>query len=158
MDCEVCGESGASKTAEVEGTEFVVCDTCSSLGEVKKDLSKRRERKKRAGGSGGSGSHDWRSSLPTASKEVLRRNYGKLVREAREEMGLTMEELAGRLSEKESVVRRIENEELRPDEDMSKKLRRELEIELFEEPERASQSFEGEGDDSLTIGDVAKVK
>ncbi len=153
MQCEVCGASDADKIAEVEGSEMRVCEECSSLGTVKsKSSSKKRKPKKKTKGSDKS----WRDSSET--EEVLKRDYGKVVRDAREGADLTMEDLAEKISEKESVVRRVENEELRPDEKLSKKLERELDIELFEEMELDVKDFSSGEDEELTIGDVAEVK
>ncbi len=58
-------------------------------------------------------------------------NYGDIVRKAREKMGLTREQLAKILKEKESVIARIENYEMVPDDKLAKKLERVLKIKLF---------------------------
>lgn len=154
MKCEVCGASGASKTAEVEGSEMTVCDECSSLGKVKSKPSKGKNKPKKTKTTSTS---SWKSSV-SDDEEVLKRDYGKVVRRAREDAELTMEELAEKVSEKESVIRRIENEELKPGEGLSTKLEKELDVELFEELDVDSGDFNDSDEESLTIGDVAEVK
>ncbi len=152
LECEVCGSSGASKIAELEGSELRVCEDCSSLGTVKskaRKITKNPEQRTKIS----SGSSTFR-----VSDKVLKRDYGKVVRKAREDSGLTMRELSENISEKESVVRRIENERLKPGGDLSKKIERELDIDLFEKAETGSGVTGGKKDRNLTIGDVAKVK
>ncbi|MFP4116548.1 MAG: multiprotein bridging factor aMBF1 [Candidatus Aenigmatarchaeota archaeon] len=153
MKCEVCGASDASKVAEVEGSEMRVCEECSSLGTVKsKSPSKKRKPKKKS-----KTPKKFLESSRSSEEEVLKKNYGKVVRKAREEADLTMEDLAKKLSEKESVIRRVENKELKPDETLSEKLERELDVELFEELDIEVENFRSE-DEELTIGDVAELK
>ncbi len=129
---------------------MAVCDKCSSLGEVKRDLSVD------VGGPGGEReAKSWRESLKP--ERILKRGYGSLLRQAREDMGFTMEDVARRLSEKESVVRRVENEKLRPNKELSEKLERLFEIDLFEDCTGNAPSLYKDGN-GLTIGDVANVK
>ncbi|MFP4116274.1 MAG: multiprotein bridging factor aMBF1 [Candidatus Aenigmatarchaeota archaeon] len=157
MECEICGATGASKVTRLEGAELVACESCSSLGEAKQDLSERKQQRSRTPDTDLL-ENNKASGLDFKPGKLLRRNYGRLVREAREDQELTMEELAEEISEKESVVRRVENEELRPAEELSQKLERELEVELFRNREEEPVKKSTQGNESLTIGDVARVK
>ncbi len=134
---------------------MAVCENCSSLGDVKSDLSEKKDVRKKIVKNKRSGLN---SSINLKAERILRRDYGRLVRKARESEGLTMEDLAANLSEKESVIRRVENEELRPDKDLSKKLQRELEVDLFEEFDVSSGELKRDSNQDLTVGDVTKIK
>lgn len=152
LECEVCGAAGAGKTAKIGESELVVCEDCASLGEVIGKFSEKKKERKTV-----KKSSKTSSAFKRKTDKVLKREYGNAVREAREGNDMTMEELAEELKEKKSVIRRIENEELKPDKKLSKKLERELEIELFTELEGERSEF-GTDDENLTIGDVAEVK
>jgi len=84
-------------------------------------------------------------------------NYGTLIIESRKKKNLTREEFAEKIKEKESVIRRIENEEMMPDEALTKKIEDFLEIKL-------TKSYEAKKIEKtlkkieLTIGDVIEVK
>ncbi len=57
--------------------------------------------------------------------------YPELIRRGREQRGLTQAEFAKRLSERVSVVQRLEGGRLRPDERLVKKIERALNIKIF---------------------------
>lgn len=59
--------------------------------------------------------------------------YGAAVRRARESMGLTREELAAHVQEKSTVIKKIENEELRPSLQLARKLEKALRITILRE-------------------------
>jgi len=88
---------------------------------------------------------------------VLVSNYNKLIRQARENMGLTQADLARLIGEKESVVRRLESGRMAPTLELAKKLEKILKIKLYEVVSQEQelpkpQSFQ------LTLGDVVEVK
>jgi putative transcription factor len=96
------------------------------------------------------------TTLPE-EETVFVENYGKLIVEARERMNLTREEFAKKIKEKESVVRRIESEEMVPDDALTKKIEKFLGIKLkkpYEEKPIRKKEIKGE----LTLGDVVEVR
>ncbi len=134
-----------------------VCGECSSLGEVKGDLSERKQRLERVEDRVSKNSSPVAAATWSGSERMLKKDYGREVKKARENKNLTMEELSKKISVKKSVIRRIENEDLKPDGKISEKLERELDIELYDENEE--NSFESGGqNENLTIGDVTEVK
>lgn len=155
LECEVCGASDAGKKADIDGADLVVCENCASLGDVTGEVSD-------GGGkpSKGRKEEDSVAESPIKSEggKVLVDGYGNLVKKARENGDMSMEELSRELKEKESVIRRTENEGLRPDSDLVEKLERELNLELTEEVEAEEWKAEDKKDDSLTIGDVVEIK
>jgi len=58
-------------------------------------------------------------------------DYHLLVRQAREKMGLSQEQLGKLLNEKPSVIRMVESKKLKPDTALSRKLMHELKINLL---------------------------
>jgi putative transcription factor len=91
--------------------------------------------------------------------------YGRLVRGARERAGLTRTELARKLFILENVLERIENEHLRPNEAVAKKLEKELGITLLVPRDSqegraaatgvAQKAPQGRG---LTLADLVEIK
>ena len=88
---------------------------------------------------------------------VLIENYGKLIVEARQRMNLTREEFAKKIKEKESVIRRIENEEMKPDEKLLNKIEKFLGIKLRKPYTRERLKLTGK-EAKLTLGDVVEIK
>jgi putative transcription factor len=62
--------------------------------------------------------------------DAVEEDYGRKIKEAREKAGLKQAELAQRINEKHSLLRKIENEELMPGEEIRKKIERVLKITL----------------------------
>ena len=88
---------------------------------------------------------------------VLIDNYGKIIVEARKKMNLTREEFSKKIKEKESVIRRVETEEMMPDDALVEKIERFLEIKLkkvYEKTLIGKKEIKG----SLTLGDVVELK
>jgi len=145
MECELCGKKTEKlQKVKIESTVLEVCKTCAKAGKTiktnRKGKKQRKEKKKEP-------------------EKYLVSDYGKIIKEAREEKGLTIEELANEINEKESVIRRLENRKLKPDEKLENKLSKKLGVSLYEErkEEPVSQKKSGKKKE-LTIGDVAEVK
>jgi len=131
--------------AEIEGTILEVCESCLSFGEkiIEPEILTRVRRIRRK---------------PLVEEEtVFVDNYGKLIVETRNKMNLTREEFAKKINEKESVIKRVEAEEMRPNDALSKKIERFLRIKLtktYEKKRIEKKAQRGK----LTIGDVIEVK
>jgi len=86
-------------------------------------------------------------------------DYDDQIRTAREGAGLSQEELANRLNEKASFIRKLEHGETLPTDEMQKKLEGELDIDLS--ASGAGGDTEWESDSSAgeyTLGDVVERK
>ena len=59
-------------------------------------------------------------------------DFGALVKQARESMGLSQEELASLVKEKATVIRKIEQGELHPPIELAKKLEKTLKIKIIQ--------------------------
>ncbi|MBC7114208.1 MAG: TIGR00270 family protein, partial [Archaeoglobi archaeon] len=84
-------------------------------------------------------------------------NYSEVIREARERLGLSQEELARKIKEKVSLIRKIERGELTPEEKVARKLEKELGIKLMERIE-SPKIEKKELPSTLTLGDVVVVR
>ena len=136
MYCELCGrEAKELKRVWFEGAVILACSGCVSkyglreakvppsvlrpTGEPKKTVPRR--------------TFGVKVKRPFEEELVLVDDYGRLVREARERMGLTQEELAKKLGEKVSVIKKIETNKLIPTDRLVRDLERLLGISLREE-------------------------
>jgi putative transcription factor len=73
-------------------------------------------------------------------------------------MNLSIEELAKKIGEKESLLRKIEKEEIRPSDKVIDKLERFLKIKLREKIEAKPKKEKKEEDIKLRIADVVKIR
>lgn len=134
--------------AKIEGTVLEVCEECLRYGEKieePKRITKIPKKKKLV-------------SLPPVEEEtVLVNNYGILIIQARKKRNLTREEFAKKINEKESVIRRVESEEMKPDDALTKKIEKFLEIKLRKPYEKKSiQKKQVKGE--LTLGDIVEIE
>jgi len=98
-----------------------------------------------------------RPQPPISQDTILDENYGEIIRRAREERGMTPEQLAKKLNEKESVIRRVEEGKLRPPEPLINKLEKELEIKIRASPPPSPVSPKADNG-GITLKDVAKLR
>ncbi len=91
---------------------------------------------------------------------IMVEGYGRTVRTAREERGLTLEDLANDLNEKVSILKKVETEKIIPPPALISKLEHELRVELIEEikKEPALLRKDAPQDRRVTLGEVAIFK
>ncbi|MEA1944748.1 MAG: multiprotein bridging factor aMBF1 [Euryarchaeota archaeon] len=134
MQCEICGNEirGKPHRVIIEGTELNVCDECARYGHEVKQIPKVtaktrgitfRTRSRR------------RPDIFDQMGDELLPDYGQVLRRARESHGMSHEELALKVREKASLLKKIERGGLRPEDDVRKKLERVLGISLTEKIE-----------------------
>lgn len=150
----MCGRAGNLLTAEIEGVELKVCPNCTKFGKIRHPNS-------RASVSSGFK----RQTAPP--KDMIEYkvvdNFGQLVREAREKKGLTQEDFAKLLQEREGLVSKWESGGQKPSLETAKKLQRILGVTLIVKDEAAAEEKLEKADgkkvgDVLTLGDFIKVK
>jgi len=145
--CELCGRDVDSlEKAKIEGATLKVCDSCADMGETVETKSKKKKRKKKKS----------RTSSKTSS-EVLASNYGEMIKDARESEKLSIKEVADSLNEKESVIKKIESEDLKPEKSLASKLEKKFGIELYVNPSVSDVETDSGDERSATLGDVAEV-
>ena len=158
MICELCGKDVPRlKKVIIEGVIMNVCNDCAKFGkevkgnEIPKDVKylppevvrERLERKHR------------RRYRDMEEEEVLVEDYAQRIRQARERMGLTQDELAKRILEKRTVISKLERGEMHPDEKLIKKLEKALNIKLKEKVSVVYRS-DSKSSGGMTIGDLLK--
>jgi putative transcription factor len=144
--CEVCGRqvNENRKTVVIEGTIFRVCSQCSRRGKpyepgttktgkpslnssmqstFRKPLAQNQPLVKKRGYPN--------NRIQLTDETFLSQDFGRMIREARMKKGFTHEQLGVKMSEKASLLKKVETGALRPDELLAKKLERFLQIKLY---------------------------
>jgi putative transcription factor len=155
--CEICGAEivGAAQRIVIDGSALDVCKSCARFGKPEDKWSpvpKKMVPVERAFTVRRPKPRDHFKDLVELIPE-----FGRKIREARESLGLTPEELAVRIKEKAALLKKIEREEISPEDDVRKKLERELKIKLTDEATDARVKSAG-GAKGLTLGDIANIK
>lgn len=164
MHCEVCGRKiiGPPYKAMIEGAKMLVCAECSKLGSVyweakteprMKKVSKRLPQPMIAP----------RKQPPIIVEESVELidDFGAKVRQSREKLGMSHEDLGKKISEKVSVLRKIESRKMTPNNLLIEKLQHALKIKLLvpvSEPKVPSKVLVSSRPSVPTLGDIAQVK
>ncbi|UXD21740.1 XRE family transcriptional regulator [Ignicoccus pacificus DSM 13166] len=151
--CEMCGLpiEGRPHRVMIEGTEMVLCERCyrsvraravptEAPKKKKKEVKKEKPKKK------------------VVEYEIVE-DYAKRVREAREKLGMSREELGMKVGAGENIIKRIELGRLEPDMELAKKLEKVLGIKLirkveYEEGGEVPKPPSG----GLTLGDIVVIR
>ncbi|MCS7144724.1 MAG: multiprotein bridging factor aMBF1 [Archaeoglobaceae archaeon] len=151
MNCEICGKElkGPGVKIIVEGTELTVCSTCKKYGSEKVSTAsqsgaKRVVIKKK------------KVSTDIEFKDELLDNYNQIIRQEREKRGWSQEQLAKKIQEKESLIKKIENAEITPDPEVVAKLEKLFGIKLKESVPVVK--LEKRSSMTPTLGDVVVLK
>jgi len=136
--CEICGTEikGEVYRIRIDASELSVCKSCARLGTVIVEAKKGKEvlEPQRANAK----VKPKRKPISTLYSQIdheieaeleideMEEDYGRKIKEAREKAGLKQAELAQRINERHSLLRKIENEELMPGEEIRKKIERAL--------------------------------
>ncbi len=145
MNCDMCGKEGEMFRAMVEGAEVIVCQKCSKYGRVKERIRPQQaERKEKA---------------PEKKEKniAIVSEYSRLIKQKRESLGLSQKDFAQKLSEKESLIHKIETGHIEPSMDLARKLEKLLKIKLIEESDNEVPVPKAKSAE-LTLGDFVKVK
>lgn len=137
MECEVCGRKiyGQPHKVKIEGAKLTVCGECATHGETvweeekvkspirkmksqSKPIPMRTQRRKAP-------------QLPAPDSLELVDDFNVKIRQSREKLGLSQEELGERLNEKVSVLKKLETGKMPPDNKLATKLERTLRIKLL---------------------------
>lgn len=167
MQCEMCGETirGTPKLVRVEGAELQVCSKCEKFGTEVQQVRRTDLRVPAKGApagrpaplpAGGAAVRHKRDMFDFMEGDVVD-DYAVRIRQAREAKGLSQKDLAMQLKEKEHLIRKIENSELIPEEDVRKKLEKALGIRLIDsmvsdEEKKVSSKM------APTLGDLTVIR
>jgi len=155
--CEICGAeiAGAPQRIVIDRSTMEVCNSCARFGKPEDKWSpvpKKMVPMERAFTVNRPKPRDHFKDLVE-----LVPDFGRKIREAREGLGLSPEELGGRIKEKVTLLKKIEREEISPEDGIRKKLEKELKIKLSDQASetRVKSGSSGRG---LTLGDIASIK
>jgi len=146
---------------------MMVCGKCARLGTPYNEPAKPKitPRKTAPIGAAVTRKPSHKASTPKIDESLeLVEDYGGKVREAREKLGLTHEDLGKKIGEKVSVLKKIETGKMVPDNLLARKLEHALQIRLLVpaqslEPKISKSSvISSKPEKGLTLGDIAQIK
>ena len=156
MRCEVCGREihGQPYYRIIEGGRMTVCGRCAQFGSQEWDprQPRRQEGRQRTN------SRSRRNAVEATEELELVENYGELIKKTRQRKGMKVEDLAKRINEKESIIKKLEKEELTPDNKLVQKLNRALNIKLIQRATMTNVPIISKPIGSRTLGDLIKIK
>jgi putative transcription factor len=165
MRCEVCGREilGQPYRRVIEGAKLTVCSRCAVFGTS--DWTPGKPTPPRAPS---------QQAAPAPVRQVQRRpprddvaaveqfelveNYGATIRKARQRHGFTEKDLAMRMQEKESVVKKLEKQELTPDNRLIAKIKKHLGVDIVERAETTKAQILAKPTGEKTIGDLMRLE
>ncbi|NMX22243.1 TIGR00270 family protein [ANME-1 cluster archaeon GoMg4] len=140
-ECEICGAEieGKAHYIAIGSSKLRVCKTCARYGTVVTEDVEVQVKTKTSIGS----EQAKQAKLTQAKRRLYEQmdheieegleiddDYGRKIKEAREKAGLKQAELAQRINEKQSLLRKIEHEGIMPTDEVRKKIERLLKISL----------------------------
>jgi putative transcription factor len=170
LRCEVCGRKihGEPVKAIIEGARLTVCSECSRYGTIALDEPKQSTISQELGIKSAKATKTHKigavKKYPANLEDNLElvHDFSAKIRHAREEMGLTCEELGKRINEKVSVLKKVEAGKMVPDNKLVAKLEHALRIKLLapklEEKGRIDASNASKSPSrGLTLGDLIQL-
>jgi putative transcription factor len=155
--CEICGAeiSGLPQRIVIDRSTLDVCKSCARFGKPE---------------------DKWtpvpRKMVPVERAFIVKRpqprdhfkdlvelvpEFGRKIRNAREALGMSPEQLGVRIKEKATLLKKIEREDISPEDEVRKKLEKELNIKLTDQASE-SRVKAGSAGRGLTLGDIASIK
>ena len=166
-ECEICGKKTKFPTTavKVEGAEFKACSECVKLGTVIEKRPPPQTGKaygtpapiKYGAPAYGSAPKAKPKNYFAGLENEIVEDYDAVIKKAREAKGLSQEDLALKIKEKATLIKKIERKEIHPEESVMKKLEKELNIKLTESFD-SSETFQHRQAGGATLGDIAFVK
>ena len=143
-DCNLCGKKVHKLfNCRIEDSVLMVCRNCAESGAI---IKKPRIM-----------SASRRNEIVSAESIVF--DYASKIKRARENKNLSIELLATKLKEKESIIHRIEQGKFNPPIELAKKIERVLRISLMDVGAQSNDDFENKSNSgALTLGDLLSKK
>ena len=160
MECEMCGKKVATRRYLVDGTTMNLGIECSRFGSPLDAPAPAGTQGAVAQGLERRATRMAPKSIFTQDAMVLVEGYGPLIHRAREQKGLTHDQLGNKVSARVPELKQIEAGKLRPSDDVARRLERELGIKILEPvqaaPAAPASKPGAKGAGSLTIGDLLR--
>ena len=163
MRCEVCGSKihGSPIRAVIEGAKLTVCIECSKHGRVMREEEmqfRRRTPQKPLTSTPFIQKKKSAQSKVAITQEVVD-GYNSKIRQAREKLGLSHEELGKKINEKASVLSKLETGKMSPNNILVTKLEHALKIKLLVpiKEEKIQQGIPKSFNREPTLGDLVQL-
>ena len=144
MRCELCGSEGQLFISVVEGVKLKVCKICSKFGSTSEQIFEKNEiRAKKV-----------LSAYKVEQGVIFSNDFGQIIKNAREILGLKQAEVAEKIQIKESLYRSIESGRVEPPIELAKKIEDFLKIKIQEEVKLDYETKKDKSRGGLTIGDL----
>ncbi len=155
MRCEVCGDEirGQPYRRIIEGGRLTVCGRCAGFGSAEWSPNKPTKITR----NGLPQPRRPRSEVEATEGLQLIDDYGLIIKKARQKKRMTVEDFARKIQEKESVVKKLEREELNPDRKLIRKLESALSIKLLETSTPTAVPIARKASSGRTLGDIWKL-
>ncbi len=88
--------------------------------------------------------------------DTVASDYDDRIRSAREDRGMSQEDLADELNEKRSLIRKLERGDVLPSDDVQQKLEGTFDISLTEGEGADDSEWSSDSSGSVTLGDVVR--
>jgi putative transcription factor len=160
MRCEVCGRKIHSSpiTAVIEGARLTVCVECSKHGKI----VTQDEYTPKLKPLGKPSAHipimaqKKKTEIKVEITQEIIEDYTTKIRQAREKLGLTHEQLGKKINEKTSVIAKLETGKISPNNILATKLEHALKIKLLTPitEEKTPQQTPKTASRELTLGDL----
>jgi len=163
MQCELCGATvaGPGKKVRIEGADLQVCMACARYGTEVQQPRTGPQRYGPASPAARTGAPPVRHRRDLFDQLVgeLVDDYGERIRAARTAKGMSTKDLALATKEKELLIKKIEKEELVPEDEVRTKIEKALGIRLLDVPEESiARERKEQQRISTTLGDVLSFK
>jgi putative transcription factor len=148
MDCEMCGKNVPHLTkVRIDGAILNVCDACAKFGTPAESIRTSFSKPAAEEPIATIKINQKRIIVPPARPTSRRRtrdnidsltvvqDYGELIKEAREKLNMTQDELAAKILERKNVLSSMERGDLLPEIKVARKLEKVLGITLVEKEE-----------------------
>ncbi|MEM1563393.1 MAG: multiprotein bridging factor aMBF1 [Candidatus Bathyarchaeia archaeon] len=166
MRCEVCGRKihGKPIKALIEGAKLTVCSECSKHGTIiwEEETKQAPTVKPKPKATPQTLKTQTASKTQTVFESPLElvEDYDVRVRQAREKLGLTHEELGKKINEKVSVLKKVETRKIKPDDRLAAKLEHALRIKLLvpaSQEKVPATVISKQPSRNLTLGDLVQL-
>ena len=143
----MCGRNDELKLSLVEGVRMNVCQNCSKFGKSTNDskLSKYKP-------------SSYASIKPLESEDEIISNFAQILKQERNKRNMEQSDFAKLLSEKESLLHKMESGHYIPSLDTAKKIAKILKVKLIESTSESPIENKAKASGPLTIGDLIKKK
>ena len=164
MECEVCGREifGRPYNVVIEGAKLLVCSECakSSLSARKYVPETPRASIRRVRSPTRQTKITQRPQTGMLEDSIIVEGYGKKIRQGREKLGLTHDELSRQIGEKISLLQKLETEKMTPDLALARKLEQTLKIKILGSSTtiQVDEELREHKPTDLTLGDIVVVQ